>query len=641
MTTRSLVKITFIITLFAFFISPAVESQIRFAWLSDTHVGAGTGAEDLRDAVRDINSLSGIDFVVLSGDVTEMGSNRELELAQAILDSLDKPYYIIPGNHDTKWSESGCTKFAELWGSDKFNFEFAGYRFIGLHQGPLMRMGDGHFAPEDLRWLDAVLNDLRDKNQPLIFVTHYPIDASVANWYKFLDRVKTHHAAVILFGHGHRNRAYDLEGVPGVMGRSTLRRDQPRGGYNIVEIKNDSMFFYERTIVSHNDRSDSLIKYASHPAMPQAPCAMPIPWHRLSLHPRDFHSDTTKYGRPDFSLNQKYPDVNIKWKFDTGYTIAATPAVWKNYVVVGNSGGAVYGLSLKDGKKQWTFQAKGSIFSSPKIADGKVVFGSSDKQIYCLNVRDGTLRWQIATSAPVVASPRIIRGVVYIGGSDGKFRAIELASGQLRWEFNGVTGFVETRPLFYQDKVIFGAWDTYLYALNRNDGTLVWKWSNGNPGRLYSPAACWPVAAADKIFIVAPDRFMTAIDSRTGATVWRSNSHKVRESIGMSEDGDKIYARCMEDTLLAFAATATAPELIWAASCGYGYDIDPSMPIEKDGVVFFGTKNGFLFAVDAKIGQVKFQYRAGVALINTVTPINAHRVVLTDMDGRVMLVESK
>lgn len=633
---RYLTKLILLLVFLTFSIAFADEPPIRFAWLSDTHVGARTGAEDLRQAVQDINSLTGIDFVVLSGDITEMGSNAELGLAKAILDSLNNPHHIIPGNHDTKWSESGCTKFSELWGSDKFNFEFEGYRFIGMHQGPRMRMGDGHFAPEDLRWLDSVLSNLPDQNQPLIFVTHYPIDASVANWYEFLDRAKTYNTQVILFGHGHRNKSYELEGVPGVMGRSSHRKNQLQGGYNIVTIQSDSMFFFERIIGKIPDHTNDVKS-----PMPHAPCATLHPWHKLSLHQRDFRGDTTGYGRPDFSINQKYPGVKIKWTFDTEYTIASTPAVWKDYVVVGNSAGSVYGLSVNDGKKQWTFQAKESIFSSPEIADGKVVFGSSDKNIYCLNVEDGKLLWQFSTEAPVVAAPKIENGIVYIGGSNGKFRAITLSSGELLWDYDGVAGFVETKPLIYQNKVIFGAWDTYLYALNKENGTLVWKWTNGNPGVLYSPAACLPAAADNKIFIAAPDRFMTAIDSETGATIWRTNAHKVRESIGISEVGNKIYARCMEDTLLAFSSAAAIPELIWATSCGYGYDINPSMPIEKDGIVFFSTKNGFLFAVDAISGDVKFQYRVGVALVNTVTPLDAHRVVLSDMGGRVMLVESQ
>jgi hypothetical protein len=56
--------------------SPAT---FRFAWLSDTHVGSSTGEEDLRATVQDLNSITGLSFVVLSGDVTEFGS-RELTM---------------------------------------------------------------------------------------------------------------------------------------------------------------------------------------------------------------------------------------------------------------------------------------------------------------------------------------------------------------------------------------------------------------------------------------------------------------------------------------------------------------------------------------------------------------------------------
>jgi outer membrane protein assembly factor BamB/Icc-related predicted phosphoesterase len=592
---------------------------LRFAWLSDTHVGSTTGAADLSRTVHDINAMPGIEFAVLSGDITEMGSNAELELAKAILDSLNKPCHIIPGNHDTKWSESGATKFPALWGNDKFVFDYGGYRFIGLHQGPIMRMADGHFAPEDLRWLDSVLVNLPDKKQPLFFVTHYPIDPSIDNWYELLDRAKRYNTQAMLCGHGHRNQTLNFEGIPGVMGRSNLRAKENTGGYTIAEIKADSIFFAERATGQETK---------------------PV-WHKLALGTRNFATDTTRYARPDFSINRKYSQVKVKWTFATDYTIAAAPAVWNEVVVAGNSNGVVYGLSLKTGKELWRFRTGKGVFSTPEIAGGKVVFGSSDGNIFCLQVATGKLLWKLATAAPVVAAPRIEKDIVYIGSSDGTFRAIHLDTGKFKWEFTGVSGFVETKPLIYDGKVIFGAWDTFLYALYLKDGALAWKWTNGNPGVLYSPAACWPVAAHGKIFIVAPDRFMTAIDAATGKTVWRSNRHQVREAIGLSADGQTVYARCMTDTLLAFSASATTPQLRWLTPCGYGYDIDPSMPLEKDGVIFFGTKNGFVFAVDAKSGAVKWQHRVGVTVVNTVAPMAANRVVVTDMDGRVKMIEER
>jgi outer membrane protein assembly factor BamB len=73
---------------------------------------------------------------------------------------------------------------------------------------------------------------------------------------------------------------------------------------------------------------------------------------------------------------------------------------------------------------------------------------------------------------------------------------------------------------------------------------------------------------------------------------------------------------------------------------GIGYDINLAMPVEKDGVVFYGTKNGLLLALDAVTGAVRWKHRVGVALLNTVTPISAREVVVTDFDGRVSLVVS-
>lgn len=594
------------------------EQNFQFAWISDTHIGAATANVDLISIVNDINSQREIDFILITGDITEMGSNNELALAKSILDSLKKPYFILPGNHDTKWSESGCTKFKELWGFERINFEYDGIRFIGIHQGPIMRMGDGLFAPEDLRWLDTELKKI-SPTQPLFFVTHYPLDESISNWYEVLDRLKKYNTQVVLIGHGHRNMVKNFEGVPGIMGRSALRGKNEIGGYNIVSIQKDSFQFFEKI-------PGKKINFI---------------WHGFRIVPRQFEADTTHYQRPDFSVNNQYPDITCKWNFNTYYTIACAPAVWEDYVVVGNSNGTVFCLYVEDGRQIWRFDTGKSVFSTPDVDSGKVVFGSSDGYIYCLDVVEGDLIWKFKTDAPIVAAPEIYDSIVYVGSSDFKFRAINLNSGELVWQYDQIKKFVETKPLIYKDKVIFGAWDTYLYALNRKDGTLAWKWSNDNPGKLYSPAVCCPVASFNKIFIVAPDRYMTAIDFDSGKTIWRSNRYMVRECIGISEDQKTIYAKTMQDTVIACFSWETEPQMKWIVHAGFGYDIDPSMLIEKDGVLYFGTQHGFIYAMDAENGNLNWRYRVGVAQIHTVVPVNDFQVVATDMDGRIFLVQKE
>lgn len=614
---RALLRMLIICNCFAAAEPVRHAEQFRFAWLSDTHVGSPTGAADLEASVQDINVMQDVAFVLLSGDVTEMGSDSELQQAKSILDKLNKPYHVIPGNHDTKWSESGCTTFRRLFGSDRFSFDYGGYSFLALHQGPIMKMGDGHFAPEDLRWLDSALEGT-DRNQPLIFVTHYPLDSSIDNWYTVLDRLKGFNTQAVLLGHGHKNQAMDFEELPGVMGRSNLRAEQAAGGYTIVDVGQSAMQFMERTPGTGTMLS----------------------WHQLALGLRH-DAGSTPHPRPDFSINSTYPKVKVYWETSTGHTIASTPAVWKNHVVAGDGSGTMYCKSLKDGKTEWSYTTGSSIYATPDTSDGKVVFGSTDTNVYCLDVESGRLMWKAATGAPVVGAARIDSGTVYIGGSDRTFRAIDLRSGKTRWEFHGLNGFVETKPLVDHGKVIFGAWDTCLYALNTSDGSLAWKWSNGGPGILYSPAACWPAAANGKVFIVAPDRYMTALDQTTGRVIWRSNQFPVRETIGTSQDGSRVYARCMTDNVIAFSTSSSNPEVVWNSNCGYGYDIDPSMPVERDGVVYFGTKNGLVYALDAKSGVVRWQHRIGVTIVNTPLPLGGNRVLLTDLDGRITLLGSR
>ncbi|MCX6569005.1 MAG: PQQ-binding-like beta-propeller repeat protein [Candidatus Aminicenantes bacterium] len=605
------------------------RGPLRFAWLSDTHVGSDRGAADLRACVSDINARPGLSFVLVTGDVTEMGSYVNLRLAKDILDGLRVPYHIIPGNHDTKWSGSGGSDFARLWGADRFAFESGGFRFIGLSQGPILRMGDGNWAPQDVRWLEALLAEAGGATKPTVFVSHYPLDASIANWYVVLDKLKTIPTVAVLVGHGHKNRAMDFEGLLGVMGRSILGTKDIPPGYTVVEMGAKEMTFAERT--SGKTRA---------------------PWHRIVLEkgglpvvaagrPAAGPGSTAGLApRPDFAVNDLYPQVRVRWRFNAGWTIASSAAAAGETVVFGDASGAVRALRIADGSVAWEFKTDEPVYSTPAFGDNRVVFGGTDGRIYGLDARTGAPAWTVVTGGPVVACPRLAGGVVYIGSSDRVFRAVESATGRLVWSYDGVEGFVETKPLVAGDKVIFGAWDSCLYALDSKTGKLVWKWQGDKPSPFYSPAACWPIAANGRVFIVTPNPWMTAIDLATGRELWGTDNWAVRESIGLSEDGQRVLVRTTEDIIAALSPTGEGSEALWETNAGFGADINSAMLVEKDGVVFYGTKNGLLLALDSATGALKWKHRVGVALLNTVTPLSGREVVVTDFDGRVSLVVS-
>lgn len=597
----------------------AQGKPFRFAFISDTHIGSPNGGaeDDLKRTVADINQMTDIAFVVITGDITELGMDAEIRLAKHILDGLNVPYYIIPGNHDTGWSESGGVSFGNIFGNDKFSFEYNGIHFLGCASGPYVRMGDGHIPRDAVIWLDKELEKL-GPDKPIIFLNHYPIDNSLDNWYDVLDRLQKHNIQAILCGHGHNNHALHFEGIPGVMGRSNLRAKAAIGGYNLVDFRVDSLVFSERR-----------------PGNATLP-----PWTRVALKKHKY-DPTIVRNRPSYAVNDSFPQVKQRWVYASEANVVSTPAIAKGMAIFGNSLGKVQALLLSNGKEQWSFQTGSSIFSSPATSDNRVVFGSGDGKIYCLSADKGKLLWQFTTAAAVLGSPLIDKHTVYIGGSDHRFRAIDLVTGKERWAFEGLDGPVVSTPVLDKGRLLFGAWDRHLYALESANGHLLWKWNNGAASRNLSPASCTPVISGDVVYVVAPDRYLTAIDINTGITLWRTNESTVRESIGISADGRFVYAKTMNDTIVAFPTSREKQKAAWKLDCGFGYEHVPSMLVEKDGVVFFGTKNGRVYAIDPHSRKRLWVNRIDNSMVNTVRVIDGWHLLAATMDGKISLLETK
>ena len=132
---------------------------LDFTLLTDIHVTPGNENEkQLIAAIDEINNNSS-SFVIISGDLSNEGSDEQLYNIKRIVDKLNKPLYIIPGNHENNWSQSATKTFNDIWGADKFVFETDSLVFIGLNCGPFMKMGDGHIKQEDLSWLDKQLSE--------------------------------------------------------------------------------------------------------------------------------------------------------------------------------------------------------------------------------------------------------------------------------------------------------------------------------------------------------------------------------------------------------------------------------------------------------------------------------------------------
>ena len=597
------------------------QKPFTFAQITDIHLNSNDPKplEYLMTSIADINQNPDIDFVLVTGDLADNGDNASLEQLDSALKTLNKKYYVVTGNHETTWSESGMAKFSELFGSERLEFEHNGVLFLGFTTGPFIKMALGHVAPHDLTWLAEEVNN-KGKGKQVFLVTHYPITkGDIDNWSEATDAIRKLNVKVFIGGHYHRNRALFYDGIPGFLSRSNLKDGNGKTGYSLCHVTADSL-----TIAEKN------------------PGEAPRQWGGISLKKQYYDPQGHADEYPDISSNATYAGkVGEVWRIKSGRSIYASATCWKDRVFVGDVTGLMTAYDKATGKECWHFQADKKIVGTPAVVSGTLVFGSTGDLIYGLDARTGRELWQIKTDLPIMGAVASDGKTAYIGSSDHKMHAIDARTGKERWTFDGVKGYIVTRPLLTQGMVVFGAWDSKLYALNQQDGSLLWTWNHPKGGLHYSPAQVWPVANKEAIFIADPQRALTAIGLKDGKTLWRTFQSKVRESIGMSADGQRIYAKTMQDSIVCYRATASEVKEVWATDCGFGYEHASTMLPEVNGTVYSSTKDGLIVALDNKTGRLKWTYKVGASLVNTVTPAGKRHIITTSTDGDIVMLEDK
>lgn len=221
----------------------------RFALFTDIHVSVlkPQNAEDLQFAVNDVNADNKLDFVLISGDDTDLGDTASMKIAKKILDGLKIPYHITSGNHDTGQGKIGPTNFIQVFGTDKFSFSANSYHFIGFPTGPVKPKQKGHIETEDFVFVKSELTKLKS-TESVFLVTHYPLlEGDLDNRSEMISLMHTYDVKAVLNGHYHRNAVFNYEGIFGIVNRSIQRAKQQHGGYSIYNVS-DSLYVSEKII---------------------------------------------------------------------------------------------------------------------------------------------------------------------------------------------------------------------------------------------------------------------------------------------------------------------------------------------------------------------------------------------------------
>lgn len=225
--------LTAVVVVFGFpLVNAGYAEDLKFAHLSDVHMnvkgvkmrGARLypySSELFNDAVAQINKSKGIEFVVVSGDLTTTSSKQELNLFLKIASKLKRPWYVSIGNHDIGIM-GGIDKASFFNSLHKANPRIpAGksYYMVSPKKGYVIFVMDGvigtritangYFDKEQLDWLDNKLTEY--KSSKAIIVQHFPLvepyrslDHKILNDDEYLAMLDKHNNVLaVLSGHYH------------------------------------------------------------------------------------------------------------------------------------------------------------------------------------------------------------------------------------------------------------------------------------------------------------------------------------------------------------------------------------------------------------------------------------------------------
>ncbi|MDB5151552.1 MAG: afsK [Mucilaginibacter sp.] len=266
----------------------------------------------------------------------------------------------------------------------------------------------------------------------------------------------------------------------------------------------------------------------------------------------------------------------------------------------GSSDGNLYALNAFTGKRKWAFKTGGLIHTSPALYQGKIYFGSWDRFFYAIDAKTGKLHWKFETgNQPVYhvlegiqASPACADGRVYFGSRDGYFYALDAGTGKTVWKYAADNSWVLTTAAVEGGIVYLGTSDTYLFlGLDAKTGKEKIRYKTN--GYVYSS----PAIAGNTAYFGDFSGNLCAVDLSTGKLKDKFTTTGRAENAAsvLNPEGNVDFNYLAKGKDVSLYATS-----VEAMNKLYTLGSIVSSPAINNGVIYFGSADGYLYALNLK-----------------------------------------
>ncbi|MFF2889692.1 PQQ-binding-like beta-propeller repeat protein [Paenibacillus sp. NPDC057967] len=226
----------------------------------------------------------------------------------------------------------------------------------------------------------------------------------------------------------------------------------------------------------------------------------------------------------------------------------------------------VSGLPELTGEK-WRMQLGGKTNSSPVLAGETLYIGDEAGAFYALNADDGSEIWTFQAQGGIRSSAFVAGGYVYFLDGKSNLYALDTREGKQAWSVELDNQFAEKNKDYWDyyyssaavagDTLYLGSEGSLFYAIDRKDGSVIWSYALG------STVHGKPVVTEDQVYAADNQGKVTALDRKTGELVWSVTHGSIH--------GGLAY---------------------------------------KDGVLYYGSRDQYVYATDANTGKQLWSYRS-------------------------------
>lgn len=137
---------------------------------------------------------------------------------------------------------------------------------------------------------------------------------------------------------------------------------------------------------------------------------------------------------------------DLRWRFNAGSAIQATPVLYHDRVYVGTLAGTFVAVDRATGKEEWTHALSGSVYGPALVDSSLVIIGTTGGYITALNRMSGTPVWTTEIHAPINSGILGVGEYAYAGTLRKDLIALRRTTGEIVWQ-NTLGGRVKTTPV--------------------------------------------------------------------------------------------------------------------------------------------------------------------------------------------------